>query len=381
MSVTSGFFSSVNNDRTYTAEQLSEMFEGLIRDGVYEAVGGQLAVSSSTALTINVASGRAHFEGIWVKNDTILPLTLENANAVLGRYDAVIIKIDKNVETRTGTIEVKKGTIASNPSYPTLERGEYITEYALAYIYVGAGATEIKQADITNMIGTASCPWVTGLIDQVDSATMLAQWGAQFTEWFDNLQDLLGEDAETKIASDILVMKEDVENLKSEDERTIQSIKTLNENYEQVKKSVSDGKTLVASAITDKGVTTANDATFQEMHDNIANIATGGFFNSSPVNLSDSEKYPQFAAIWKKLRTADFMCGMSNANASCSWDKGHGNGGASCGAGASCSCSYNNATGVLTFGGSNGYATGEEDMRFYCNCGTLFCAYKGTISG
>lgn len=43
---------------------------------------------------------------------------------------------------------------------------------------------------------------------------------------------------------------------------------------EEVKKSVSDGKTLVANAITDKGVTTATDAAFQTMADNIAAIST-----------------------------------------------------------------------------------------------------------
>ena len=39
--------------------------------------------------------------------------------------------------------------------------------------------------------------------------------------------------------------------------------------------SVSNGKSLVASAITDKGVTTASDATFATMATNIENIVTG----------------------------------------------------------------------------------------------------------
>lgn len=49
----------------------------------------------------------------------------------------------------------------------------------------------------------------------------------------------------------------------------------LNE-IELLKKSVSDGKSLVASAITEKGVETATDATFQTMHDNILRIKSGG---------------------------------------------------------------------------------------------------------
>ena len=41
-----------------------------------------------------------------------------------------------------------------------------------------------------------------------------------------------------------------------------------------LKKSVSDGKTAVAGAITDKGITTATDAAFATMADNISHIST-----------------------------------------------------------------------------------------------------------
>lgn len=46
--------------------------------------------------------------------------------------------------------------------------------------------------------------------------------------------------------------------------------------------SVSEGKALIASAVTDKGIPTAADATFQEIHDNILNIETGG---GTPENM------------------------------------------------------------------------------------------------
>lgn len=46
----------------------------------------------------------------------------------------------------------------------------------------------------------------------------------------------------------------------------------LNNNLTSLGKSVSDGKTLVANAITAKGITTATDASFQTMADNILSI-------------------------------------------------------------------------------------------------------------
>lgn len=53
-------------------------------------------------------------------------------------------------------------------------------------------------------------------------------------------------------------------------------IKAVNETVDVLKKSVSDGKTKVANAITDKGVETATDATFDVMAENISKIETGG---------------------------------------------------------------------------------------------------------
>jgi len=52
-------------------------------------------------------------------------------------------------------------------------------------------------------------------------------------------------------------------------------VTNLQEDMVELKNSVSDGKALVASAITDKGVATASDATFSVMASNIRNIPTG----------------------------------------------------------------------------------------------------------
>lgn len=68
----------------------------------------------------------------------------------------------------------------------------------------------------------------------------------------------------------------------------------INENFT----SVSNGKSLVASAITDKGVPTASDATFQTMADNISQISGGGggeegyiAYTSKPFKKEDLVSY------------------------------------------------------------------------------------------
>jgi len=56
---------------------------------------------------------------------------------------------------------------------------------------------------------------------------------------------------------------------------TNSDVSNLQEDMTELKNSVSDGKALVASAITDKGVATASDASFGVMASNIRNIPTG----------------------------------------------------------------------------------------------------------
>lgn len=55
----------------------------------------------------------------------------------------------------------------------------------------------------------------------------------------------------------------------------IANINGLQTELDNLKTSGSEGKSLIASAITAKGVSTASDATFQQMATNIGNIASG----------------------------------------------------------------------------------------------------------
>ena len=80
----------------------------------------------------------------------------------------------------------------------------------------------------------------------------------------------------------------------SEDITSVDSqVSNLQEDMVELKNSVSDGKALVASAITDKGVATASDATFNTMASNILNIPTGniqdfnGFLDGEYLDLDD----------------------------------------------------------------------------------------------
>lgn len=64
--------------------------------------------------------------------------------------------------------------------------------------------------------------------------------------------------------------------------------KELGEEITELKKSVSDGKKVVASAITAKGQATEQTATFQTMADHISKIQTGINIDTSQINANEN---------------------------------------------------------------------------------------------
>lgn len=188
MSVTSGFFNSLNGDRRYYAEEVSAIFDGVINDGVFANIGTAFTVKANSKFDINVGVGRAWFNSAWILNDAILPLTIDISELLLDRWDAIVIEIDHSTSVRSGSIKIVKGTPSSSAEKPTLIKTDKVNQYPLAYIFVKAGATEITQANITSMIGTSSCPYVTGILQVQTIDNIVAQWYAQWEEWFAGLE-------------------------------------------------------------------------------------------------------------------------------------------------------------------------------------------------
>lgn len=189
MSVTYGFYNSINGDRKYNALEMSSIFDGIIVDGVYMSIGDALNVKSSGGMGITVGEGRAWFNHTWTLNDSLLPLTLANSDVLLNRIDAIVLEVNNNTEVRKNTIKILKGTPSSKPVKPTMTEGELLNQHPLAYISIPAGATSISQSNIENAVGTSACPYVTGVLKGMDIDKLVAQWGAQWAEWLSSNTD------------------------------------------------------------------------------------------------------------------------------------------------------------------------------------------------
>jgi hypothetical protein len=94
-----------------------------------------------------------------------------------------------------------------NPTPTAPARSGAIYELVLAEIYVGAGATEILQKDITDKRADKTvCGIVTGTVEEVDFSQFASQFNSYYNEfksgkqadfgaWFQEMKDQLSTDA------------------------------------------------------------------------------------------------------------------------------------------------------------------------------------------
>ena len=206
MSLTCGFYNSLNYDRRYTAEQLSSIFTGVINDGVFMSIGDQLRVSASDKMTVIVGSGRAWFNGTWTDNDADYAVTIPVSELVLHRIDAIVLEVNSSESVRANSIKVVSGTPATNPSRPTLTNSSTVHQYPLAYVTVNAGVTSIKQSDITNAVGTSECPWVTGILETINTDELITQWKARFDELYATLENAIEQTLAAEVVDGSVTM-------------------------------------------------------------------------------------------------------------------------------------------------------------------------------
>lgn len=185
--LTSGFFNSLNGDRKYDARQMSEIFDGIIRDGIFASIGTNFAVKADTGLNLNIGIGRAWFNHVWIYNDAVYEINAEQSELLLNRIDVVVIEIDHSESVRNGTIKIIKGTPASEPKRPIMQHTHTLHQYPLAEIYRKANVDVITQADINSLIGTSETPFVTGILEVANIDSIVAQWQAQWSVWFDGI--------------------------------------------------------------------------------------------------------------------------------------------------------------------------------------------------
>ena len=235
MAFTCGFYNGPN--RMYNAEQLSSIFDGIISDGMYSNYrNSMIVIESENDNEVIVQPGRAWLMHTWSLVDANLPIEAPQSEVVLDRIDALVIDVNTNPEVKNNEITWVTGTPSSqDPQRPVLISTETHKQYPLCYVYRAAGTTSITQANITNTVGTSELPFVTGIIDTIDTDELLIQWEAQWEEfmanyvsnfstwstaqkaafeaWFETIRGILDEDAAGHLQNEIDALQNEVDGI------------------------------------------------------------------------------------------------------------------------------------------------------------------------
>ena len=215
MAHTSGFFDAIdqgsgNYDRVYSAANFAHYFSLLVQNGVFPnpSTGMQVKASASPDMHVSVQSGSGWVNGYYITVSDSSPeqLTIPTANPSLSRIDSVIMGL--NYVQREIQLYIKSGAVSASPSAVSLQRDNDLYELELAQITVSAGMASITQASITDMrSNTSRCGIVKGMVDQIDTTDLFAQYDAAFQTWFADIKSQLSGNVATNLQNQINTLK------------------------------------------------------------------------------------------------------------------------------------------------------------------------------
>ena len=191
----SGFFNSINGDRKYDADDISNYFLKLISNGVFATPANSMQIQATSGMKVKVTPGWAFINCKWLRLDNDYYITLDKADVRYDRVDRIVLRLDPSDDVRAITIQVKKGEVKEKNTIKNLERVKNgVWELSLGYVWVHANAAEIRQSNIIDeRANTEVCGFVTGLIDQIDTTNLFAQYDDAFSEFMETLHNGVGE--------------------------------------------------------------------------------------------------------------------------------------------------------------------------------------------
>lgn len=196
MAITGMFFDAVKTgdvyDREYSSGDFSKYLNNIVGNGVFPDPSTQLQVRAGSGMEVIVAAGEGWIDGHKIINSADMILSIDAADALLGRIDRIIFYADYT--NREMGISVLKGENALTPTAPAITRDASRYEMCLAEISIAKQTTAITQAMITDTRGYSDiCGWAAGIIDQVDTSTLFVQWQDAFSTYYATIKQQLDD--------------------------------------------------------------------------------------------------------------------------------------------------------------------------------------------
>ncbi|MGX7012677.1 phage baseplate protein [Lactococcus cremoris] len=185
-------WNDVNGDRLYDADDFMRFFAAFLKTGVVMSFKDGLRVrSAQNGMNIQVGSGSAVIDGGSYLNDEAIGIQVNVASSIQERMDSVVLRMDRNARATQ---------LFYKPGDTTVARNDTTYELQLATISVKTNATQITDADITDMRSDPTvCGWSTpfdninvdGIVDQYKQ--IFEQKDLEFQAWFQNLKNQLDD--------------------------------------------------------------------------------------------------------------------------------------------------------------------------------------------
>lgn len=193
MTFRSGFWNSIDGDRTYSAEDMAIPFEGIITEGVFANWGDVFKATVTDESTITIGSGKAWFSKKWVQNDSVYQMQInvsEYASSTEPR--TAVVGLDLKVEPYYRFVHFSTDEQRYYGSFE--EMLHEITDHnagrntlPLFAINFAAGDTSIQQSNIMNLVGTSWCPYVTAPVQTVTVDDIRGKWDASYNTLMKNI--------------------------------------------------------------------------------------------------------------------------------------------------------------------------------------------------
>ena len=160
-------------------------FEGVITDGVFANWGDAFKPTVIDTSTVTIGSGKAWLYHKWIINDAVyqMPINVSNyASSTEARTIVVCLNLKTKSYYRSAEFSVEEQR--NYGSYPDML--SQITDRARRYmlplfaINFAAGDSTVQQSNVTNLIGTPWCPYVTAPVQTVTVDDIRAKWDASY---------------------------------------------------------------------------------------------------------------------------------------------------------------------------------------------------------
>ena len=199
MTFRSGFWNSIDGDRTYSAEDMAIPFDGVITEGVFANWGDAFKATVTDASTVTIGSGKAWLSKKWIQNDSVYQMPINVSDyASSTEPRTVVVCLDLKVESyyrfaQFYVVEMRNYSSYTDMLNSITDRTRQNT-LPLFTINFAAGDSVIQQSNITNLIGTSWCPYVTAPVQTVTVDDIRSKWDASYNSL---MNDIVG-DAQSK---------------------------------------------------------------------------------------------------------------------------------------------------------------------------------------